>query len=163
MNSSCRGYRNEFLVWRLQKWSPLKRGYQKWIPLKRGDKIEVEVSLAVMDRKCPRLVVSFADWSPVSTCDSREKSDPCNSGWQYPVQWLTETSLSLKLVECLSWTDPPWKHETSWRQLFQFFESFFLFFFILWWQLCKRRKCHDEDGMLLLRCATSRGELQRSL
>ena len=27
----------------------------------------------------------------------------------------------------------------------------------------KRRKCHDEDGMLLLRCATSRGELQRSL
>ena len=30
--------------------------------------------------KCPRQVWSFADWSPVTICDSREKLNPCNNG-----------------------------------------------------------------------------------
>ena len=86
------------------------------------------VSCAVIDRNesgSKTCWVSFVDWSPVNTYDSQEKSETMKMGWQYPVQWLTETSLSLKLVKCLLWTGPPWKHATSWRQSFRFFWEFF--------------------------------------
>ena len=64
-------------------------------------------------------------------------------GWQYPVQWLTETSLGLKLVECLLWTDPPWKHATSWRQSFRFFLRVFFYFLKI--------EANDNDAYVMMR------------
>ena len=95
-------------------------------------------------RKSPRQVLSFADWSSVNTYDSREKSETMKMGWQYPVQWLTETSLCLKLVECLLWTDPPWKHATSWRQSFRFFFLRVFFNFFEDW-------ANDNDAYVMMR------------
>ena len=114
--------------------------------------------------KCPRQVWSFADWSPVTICDSREKLNPCNNGSH---QRMVDSIL------CSDWPKRVWvlslsgvfyglTPRGSMRQAddncFNFVWEFFYF-----WRLCKRRKRHDEDGMLPQGGATSRGELQRSL
>ena len=69
---------------RLRPWkndtSPWGSGSSVEIVKTKTIKEWFQVSRAVVDRKCPRQVLSFADWSPMTICDSREKSNPCNNG-----------------------------------------------------------------------------------